>query len=110
MEYKLKIYETSTGKCPFDKWFNDLTDQKAQALIDLRLERIKRGNFGNCESVGNAVCELKIDFGPGYRVYFGKLGLQIILLLCAGDKKSQQKDIEKAKKYFQDFKERGVKP
>jgi len=110
VEYKLKIYETSTGKCPFDKWFNDLADQKAQALIDLRLERIKHGNFGNCESIGNGVCELKIDFGPGYRVYFGKLGIQIILLLCAGDKKSQRKDIEKAKKYFQDFKERGVKP
>ena len=107
MEYKIKIYKTSSGRCPFDKWLNDLTDRKAQAAIDLRLVRIKMGNFGQCKLVGSMVYELKIDVGPGYRVYFGKIGLQIILLLCAGDKKSQQRDIVKAKKYFQEFKKAG---
>jgi putative addiction module killer protein len=109
MEYEIKIYETSTGKCPFDKWLNDLKDRKAQVAVDLRLERIKMGNFGQCKSLGNMIFELKIDVGPGYRVYFGKIGTKIILLLCAGDKRSQQSDIEKAKKYFQEFKNSGAR-
>ena len=107
MEYEIKIYETATAKRPFDDWFNDLADKKAQIAIDLRLERVTMGNLGQCKSLGNMVFELKIDIGPGYRVYFGKIGAKIILLLCAGDKKSQQRDIVKAKKYFQDFKNLG---
>lgn len=107
MEYQIKIYETSTGKRPFDKWLNDLGDKKTQAIIDLRLERVKMGNFGQCRALGDGIYELKIDVGPGYRVYFGKIGLCVVLLLCAGDKQSQQGDIEKAKKYFQDFKTHG---
>ncbi|MFH1832274.1 MAG: type II toxin-antitoxin system RelE/ParE family toxin [bacterium] len=109
MGYKIKTYETSTGKRPFDKWFNDLDDKKAQAVIDLRLERVKMGNLGHCDPVGNMVFELKFDIGPGYRVYFGKIGTNIILLLCAGSKKAQQRDIEKAKKYFQEFKNSGAR-
>lgn len=104
MEYKIKLYETPTGKCPFDKWLNKLADTKAQVTIDLRLERIKMENFGQCKPVGSSVYELKIDFGPGYLIYFGKIGLEIILLLCAGNKQSQKKDIENAKKYFKEFK------
>lgn len=104
MEYQIKIYETSTGKRPFDVWLQGLKDQKTQVAVDMRIERIKLGNFGLCKSLGDGVYELKIDFGPGYRVYFGKIGLRVILLLCAGNKQSQQKDIAKSKKYFQDFK------
>ena len=107
MEYQIKVYITPSGKCPFNKWLNDLVDKKAQIAIDLRLERLRIGNFGQSKLLGNGVYELKIDFGPGYRVYFSKIGLTIILLLCAGDKKSQQKDIEKATQYFQDFKIQG---
>ena len=81
---------------------------KAEAAIDLRLGRVKRGNFGQCELLGGGVYELKIDFGPGYRVYFGKTGLRVVLLLCAGSKRSQRKDIERAKKYLQDSKTRGL--
>lgn len=103
MDYEIRLYKTPTGRCPFDKWFSDLKNTKAQVAVDLRLQRLRMGNFGYCASVGDGVFELKIDLGPGYRVYYGKIGLKIILLLCAGDKKSQQKDIEKAKKYFQDF-------
>lgn len=95
---------TAIGKCPFDDWFKKLVDKKIQTTIDLRLERVRLGNFGQCRSLGNMVFELKIDRGPGYRIYFGKIGKQIILLLCAGDKKSQSQDIIKAKKYFQEFK------
>lgn len=79
-----------------------------QIAVDLRLERVKMGNFGQSKSLGGMVFELKIDIGPGYRIYFGKIGAQIVLLLCAGDKKSQQRDIVKAKKYFQDFKKSGM--
>jgi len=102
VEYQIKIYETSTGKRPFDTWLNDLTNLKAQIAVDMRIERVKMGNLGRSESVGEGVYELKIDFGPGYRVYFGKIGLRIILLLCAGDKQSQKKDIikDKGKKIF----------
>lgn len=108
VEYHIKIYKTATGACPFKKWFDDLKDRKAQVAIDLRLERMGMGNFGQCKVIGEGLHELKIDIGPGYRVYFGKIGLRIVLLLCAGDKKSQQKDIEKAKKYFQDYKNSGL--
>jgi putative addiction module killer protein len=108
LEYVIKMYKTALGKCPFDEWMNALSDKRAQVAIDLRLERVKKGNFGNCKSVGGTVYELKIDVGPGYRAYFGKVGLKIVLLLCAGDKRSQQRDIEKAKKYLQDFKKSGM--
>jgi putative addiction module killer protein len=110
VEYKIKIYETSTGQRPFDKWFNKLANRTAQVAIDLRLERMKMGNFGQCKSLGHSIYELKLDIGPGYRIYFGKIGFEIILLLCAGDKKSQQKDIANARKYLQDFKNTGTMP
>jgi putative addiction module killer protein len=65
------------------------------------------GNLGLSRSLGSMIYELKIDIGPGYRVYFAKVGRNIILLLCAGDKQSQQRDITRAKKYFQEFKDQG---
>lgn len=107
MKFEIKVYATSTGKRPFDEWLNDLSDGKAVAAIDFRLDRVKMGNFGQSASLGEGVYELKIDFGPGYRIYFGKIGPSIILLLCAGNKSRQQKDIDRAKKYFRDFKDRG---
>lgn len=107
MEYFLKIYRTVTGICPFQKWFDDLKDRKAQVAIDLRLERIRLGNCGHCKALGDGIFELKLDIGPGYRVYFGKVGMHVILLLCGGDKKTQSKDIARAKKYFQDYKNLG---
>jgi putative addiction module killer protein len=106
VEYQVKVYQTHAGKKPFDSWLNSLKDKKIQVAIDLRLERVRLGNLGQNRSLGNGVYELKIDLGPGFRIYYGKIGLQVILLLCAGDKKTQQKDIDLAKKYFQDFKVR----
>jgi len=107
MEYRIETYVTSSGKRPFREWLDDLSDMKARAAIDLRIERLEMGNFGKCEPVGEGVFELKFKLGPGYRVYFSKVGSCIILLLCAGDKGSQKKDIVKAKEYFQDYKIRG---
>ena len=104
MEYSIKTYKTANGKRPFRIWLDDLKNQTARAAIDLRIDRMRMGNFGNCEPLKGSIYELKIDIGPGYRVYFSKIGLQIILLLCAGSKKRQQKDIDKAREYLNDYK------
>ena len=71
-----------------------------------RLERLKSGNLGDCRSVGSGVFELRLDFGPGYRIYFGQVSNTIVLLLCGGDKSSQTRDIERAKTYWLEYKER----
>ncbi len=68
---EIQRYITLDGRIPFDEWFNDLRDPKAQDKILVRLERVRLGNLGNCSSVGKGVYEFKIDYGPGYRVYFG---------------------------------------
>ena len=97
---EVQRYLTPDGRVPFDEWFYSLRDGKAATIIDQRLDRIRRGNLGDYKSVGEGVCEFKIDFGPGYRVYFGQIGSTIILLLCGGDKSSQDKDIRKAIEYW----------
>ncbi len=107
MIYKIAIYQTDTGKRPFSLWLKELKDNLGKAKIRLRLDRLEMGNFGQCEPVGDAVFELKIDFGPGYRVYFGKTDATCVLLLCGGDKNSQRSDIQKAKAYFTDYQSRG---
>lgn len=81
------------------RWYNKLKDSKAKARIDVRLRRIAtQEHFGDCKSVGDGIFELRIDYGPGYRVYYTQRGEEIILLLIGGDKSTQQSDIEKAKK------------
>ncbi len=100
---ELKIYLTLQGKSPFEKWLNSIKDKKTQAVIDNGLRRVRLGNLGNCKPVGGGVFELKIDYGSGYRIYFGQIGTTIILLLCGGDKSTQKKDINKAQEYWQDY-------
>ena len=81
------------------RWYNKLKDSKAKARIDVRLRRIAtQEHFGDCKSVRDSIFELRIDYGPGYRVYYTQRGEEIILLLIGGDKSTQQSDIEKAKK------------
>ena len=81
----------------YNKWVFKLKDNTALLKIDVRLEHLKQGNFGDVKSVGDGVSELRIDYGPGYRIYFTKQGNKIILLLCGGDKRTQDKDIKRAK-------------
>lgn len=100
---EIEIYLTPQGRAPFSDWLNSLRDAKARAKIRVRLGRLTLGNFGDCKFVGDGVFELRIDFGPGYRVYYGLSGEHVVLLLCGGDKGSQQKDIKKAKNYWQDY-------
>lgn len=104
MEYQIRIYQTDSGKLPYKIWLNSLHDVKVKSVIRVRLDRLMVGNFGKCKVVGDGVFELKIDFGPGYRLYFGKIGMNCILLLVGGDKSSQTADIKKAKFYFEDYK------
>ena len=82
----------------FAAWLVALGDHKAKARIVARIEAAKLGNFGDCDSVGDGVSEMRIDFGPGYRVYFMREGRVIYLLLCGGDKSSQKKDIRRARR------------
>jgi putative addiction module killer protein len=103
---RLEYYNTAEGKMPFREWFAALRDRKAQATIDARLGRVQLGNLGEYEPVGDGVLELKIDFGPGYRVYFGPVGRSLILLLCGGDKSTQNKDIKTARSYWADYRRR----
>jgi putative addiction module killer protein len=81
----------------FAKWLRDLKDLRGRAKIFDRLDRLADGNPGNARSVGAGVVELKIDYGPGYRVYYVERGKLLILLLCGGDKSTQDKDIQRAK-------------
>ena len=103
---QIQNYQTADGRTPFEEWLGSLRDLKARVKIEKRLQRVKLGNLGDYRSVGEGVCELKIDYGPGYRVYFGQIGLTILLLLCGGDKSTQEQDILKAKEYWRDYERR----
>ena len=81
----------------FAKWFNKLSDRRARARIQARIDRIEMGNFGDVAPVGEGVSELRIFYGPGYRVYFVQKNSVVVILLSGGDKSSQQSDIAKAK-------------
>ena len=102
----IRRYITPDGRNPFAEWLSSLRDLNAVVKIEQRLDRVRLGNLGNSKSVGEGVCELKIDFGPGYRVYFGQFGSTIVLILCGGDKSSQEQDIRKAKEYWKEYEER----
>ncbi len=103
---ELKFYRTPNGRQPFTEWFESIRDMKTQTRIRRQLTRLEVGNFGDCQSVGGGVFELRIHFGPGYRIYFGEISNTVLLLLCGGDKSSQPRDIERAKVYWQDYKEK----
>jgi putative addiction module killer protein len=103
---EIRRYITPDGRNPFAEWLSSLRDLSAVVKIEQRLDRVRLGNLGNSKSVGEGVCELKIDFGPGYRVYFGQVGSTIVLILCGGDKSTQEQDIRKAKEYWKEYGER----
>lgn len=81
----------------FDDWLNRLADKQGKAKITARVQRLEQGNPGQIKPIGSGVIEMKIDFGPGYRVYFKQTGRTIILILCGGDKSTQTKDIRRAR-------------
>ena len=103
---ELQIYVTEGGRAPFSEWLASLHDIKARAKIRVRLDRVSFGNLGDCHGVGDGVQEFRIDYGPGYRVYFSQVGSIIVLLLCGGDKSTQATDIEQAKRYWKEYRRR----
>jgi putative addiction module killer protein len=102
---ELRQYVDRSGRNPFDRWFDELEDS-TQARIVVALDRLERGNFSIAKGVGAGVFELKLDFGPGYRVYFGKDGDTLVILLGGGNKKRQQADIAAAQTLWQEYKKR----
>jgi len=94
------------GREPFSEWLASLRDRKVRAKIRVRLDRVSIGIWGDCHGVGEGVQELRINYGPGYRVYFAQEGVTVVLLLCGGDKSTQTRDIETAKRYWNDYRRR----
>lgn len=105
---EVRRYQTVDGKVPLSEWLEGLRDGRTRARIIARLDRVQAGLLGDWKSVGSGVCELRIDHGPGYRVYFGQEGTTLVLLLCGGEKSTQSKDIEKAHGYWKDYKARSA--
>ena len=102
---EIVVFRTSNGRVPFEEWLGDLDDKRAIARVLARLARVRQGNLGDCKPVGEGVSELRVDYGPGYRVYFGQKGRAIVVLLCGGDKRTQDRDIRMAKEFWREFKE-----
>ncbi len=100
------LHVTENNTCPFEAWLEGLRDRQARARIKKRLDRVELGNLGDVKPVGEGVSELRVDYGPGYRIYFAQVGTTIVVLLCGGDKSSQRQDILKAKQYWTDFQQR----
>lgn len=102
-ERTLRILVLQNGQAPFKEWMRSLRDKPTKARIQSRIDRLRLGNLGDYQSVGDGVFELRIHFGSGYRVYFGLHGAQVVLLLCGGDKSTQTRDIADARRYWKEF-------
>lgn len=105
---EVRHYVTLSGKDVFDDWLTRFADSRAQAKIAVRINRLAAGNFGDCKLLRESICEPRIDWGPGYRVYYAFIGRVCLLLLCGGDKRKQSSDIERAIRYLRDYKERSL--
>src|SRR6266567_304843 len=103
---QIRRYLTGIGKDVFGEWLAGLKDARTQAKIVARIDRLSVGNFGDCKALGGGLFELRIDWGPGYRVYYALVGKACVLLLCGGDKRTQSSDIKRALLYLKDYRER----
>lgn len=103
---EIRHYIDNNGRDVFEEWREQIRDTKAQIAIDRRIMRMELGNFGDHKPLSDGVWELRIDIGPGYRVYYAKSGLTVVLLLCGGDKRKQNADIARACEYWREWKSR----
>lgn len=102
-EKQIIVYADNAGIEPFSEWMNNLRDAMGRKRIFTRIDRLAHGNYGDCESVGEGVKELRMFFGSGYRVYFGEQGSKLVVLLSGGDKSTQTQDIKQAKLYWKEY-------
>ena len=102
----LRIYSTQDGRRPFQDWIDSLTDYDGRSRVWARINRVRLGSLGDWKSVGEGVHEMRIDVGPGYRIYLGQDGKSLVILLCGGTKATQGADIANAKRYWQDYRSR----
>lgn len=107
---EVREYQTPDDRRPFADWMQGLRDARARTRIVARILRMQAGNRGDWRSIGAGLFELRIDHGPGYRVYCGQDGATLVLLLCAGDKSTQAQDIERAHDYWKDYQARREHP
>ncbi|MEP7063063.1 MAG: type II toxin-antitoxin system RelE/ParE family toxin [Betaproteobacteria bacterium] len=101
--YELRHYQSDDGRDPIQSWLDRMRDARAHAAVLRRIDRMAAGNFGDHAFCREGVWELRIDVGPGYRVYYAFHGRAIVLLLCGGDKRKQQMDLDRALSYFQEL-------
>ena len=106
---KVETYVTRDGKDVFQGWLNGLADRRARVLVDKTIAKVRLGNLGQHKSVGEGVHEIVLDYGPGYRIYFGEHGATLVILLLASTKKRQAEAIKLAKRYWTDWKERTLR-
>ena len=104
--WTIRQYKDRAGHTPFAEWREELKDRQGKLKVDARINRMAGGNFGDHKVLQDGVSELKIDWGPGYRVYYARAGSEIILLLCAGDKSTQDDDVKHAVLCWKDWQER----
>ena len=107
-QYEVIALQTDDGKIPFQDWVRSIKDQKAQQLILARIERIKFGNFGDWKHLQDGLNELRIMYGPGYRIYFGRKENRIVILLGGGTKRTQRRDIKKLLQLWREYEDREV--
>lgn len=100
---EILFYQTAEGRKPCEEWLENLRDVRARVRIKARLDRVLNGNFGDIQLVGTGVWEIRFHFGPGYRIYFGLNGDILVILLCGGDKSTQEGDIGRACTYWADY-------
>lgn len=101
---EIVAFRAKDGQVQFEEWLDDLDDKRAVARVLARLARVRQGNLGDWKPVGEGVSELRVDYGPGYRVYFGQKGQTLVVLLCGGDKRTQDRGIRLAKQFWQEYK------
>lgn len=106
MNFEIRHYRDAAGRDCFQQWLEGIPDRQAKIRVLQRVNRLTAGNFGDCKPCREGVWELRIDWGPGYRVYYAQTGKTTILLLAGGDKRKQGEDIERAVKYLADYRRR----
>jgi len=103
---EVKYYQTINNRKPFKEWRDGISDLDTKAAVDARIARLRGGNFSDSDTIGGGASENRIDHGPGLRIYYGVVGTELVILLCGGDKSTQNADIQRAKAYWKDYKKR----